>query len=230
MQKTKLPHILFIDDDNKIRSLVAEFLKGKGFLISLSNNTKNAKKLINFYNFDLILLDIMMPQEDGITFLNFFRQKNSSTPVLMLTAVKNLDSKIKSFVTGCDDYLIKPFEPQELVLRIKKLLNPRITNIIKKKIIFGEFEYDIDFQELRKNKEIIRLTNIENIILNLFCSNLNKTLSRDYLATKIGISVNSRSVDVVITRLRKKIINKDKSSFLRTIRGAGYMLKSEYEN
>ena len=230
MQKTKLPHILFIDDDNKIRSLVAEFLKGKDFLISLSNNTKNAKKLINFYNFDLILLDIMMPKEDGLTFLDNFRKKNNSTPVLMLTAVKDLDSKIQSFITGCDDYLIKPFEPQELVLRIKKLLNPRITNTIKKKIIFGEFEYDIDFQELKKNKEIIRLTNIENTILNLFCSNLNKTLSRDYLATKIGLSVNSRSVDVVITRLRKKIINKDKSSFLRTIRGAGYMLKSEYEN
>lgn len=230
MQKSFFPHILLIDDDDKIRSLVSEFLKEKNFYISLSNNTKNARKLINFYNFDLLLIDIMMPKEDGVTFLENFRKQDVGTPVLMLTAVKEIDKKVKSFVTGCDDYLVKPFEPQELVVRIKKLLNPRIANLEKNKIVFGEYEYDHNFEELRKDNTIIKLTNIEHSILKIFCSNLNKTLSRDFLAEKLGIRKNYRSIDVVITRLRKKIINNDNSSFLRTIRGSGYMLRNEYKN
>ena len=230
MQKTNIPHILFIDDDNKIRSLVSEFLKEKKFYVSLSNNTTNAKKLLNFYNFDLILLDIMMPKEDGVSFLKSFRRINTNTPVLMLTAMKEIDSKINSFGIGCDDYLTKPFEPQELILRINKLLNPRVNNTLNKKIVFGDYEYNLNLQELRKNKELIKLTSIENEIMGLFCSNLNVVLSRDFLAKRLGVTINSRSIDVVITRLRKKITNEDKSSFLRTIRGSGYMLKSDYEN
>lgn len=230
MQKTNIPHILFIDDDNKIRSLVSKFLKEKKFYVSLSNNTANAKKLLNFYNFDLILLDIMMPKEDGVSFLKSFRISNNNTPVLMLTAMKEIDSKINSFGTGCDDYLTKPFEPQELILRINKLLNPRVNHTLNKKIVFGNYEYNLNFQELRKNKELIKLTSIENEIMCLFCSNINTVLSRDFLAKKLDVKINSRSIDVVITRLRKKIINEDRSSFLRTIRGSGYMLKSDYEN
>jgi len=176
MQKTNIPHILFIDDDNKIRSLVSEFLREKKFYVSLSNNTTNAKKLLNFYNFDLILLDIMMPKEDGVSFLKSFRRGNTNTPVLMLTAMKEIDSKINSFGIGCDDYLTKPFEPQELILRINKLLNPRVNNTLNKKIVFGDYEYNLNFQELRKNKELIKLTSIENEIMGLFCSNLNVVL------------------------------------------------------
>ncbi len=230
MQKTNIPHILFIDDDNKIRSLVSKFLKEKKFYVSLSNNTTNAKKLLNFYNFDLILLDIMMPKEDGVSFLKSFRRSNTNTPVLMLTAMKEIDIKINSFGIGCDDYLTKPFEPQELILRINKLLNPRVNNTLNKKIVFGDYEYNLNFQELRKNKELIKLTSIENEVMCLFCSNLNMVLSRDFLSKKLDVKINSRSIDVVITRLRKKITNEDRSSFLRTIRGSGYMLKSDYEN
>ena len=147
----------------------------------------------------------MMPKEDGVSFLKFFRRGNTNTPVLMLTAMKEINSKINSFGIGCDDYLTKPFEPQELILRINKLLNPRVNNTLNKKIVFGDYEYNLNLQELRKNKELIKLTSIENEIMGLFCSNLNMVLSRDFLAKRLGVTINSRSIDVVITRLRKKL-------------------------
>ncbi len=127
------PHILCVDDDDKIRELLKVFLKKNDFTVSTARNVDEAIEKIKFFIFDVIVLDIMMPKSSGIDFLTLFRNKNINTPIIMLTANNQLDIKTKSYTLGCDDYLSKPFEPTELVLRIKKLLNPRVNNLSKQK-------------------------------------------------------------------------------------------------
>ncbi len=223
-------HILCIDDDDKIRELLEIFLKKHNFLVSLAKDAIEGEKLSDLFVFDLIILDIMMPKVNGIKFLEKFRKKNANTPVLMLTASSHLNIKTESYSFGCDDYLIKPFEPMELVLRIKKLLNPRINKSKQMdKHFFGEFTYDKNTKELKKNNINIQLTSSEEQLLEIFIKNINKEISRESIAKNLDITVNPRSVDVVVTRLRKKITSKNNSSFLKTVRGKGYMLISEYE-
>ena len=222
-------HILCVDDDDKIRDLITKFLIKNNFHVSSANNSFDAHKLIKFYNFDLIILDIMMPKVDGISFLKEFRKKNIKTPILMLSALSDIKKKVSTYNFGCDDYLVKPFEPMELILRINKLLSPRLNLKIRKKIIFGDFEFDVNLQELRKKKSLINLTNKEAMILNYLGKNLNSPISRMDIAENLKITEHIRNVDVFIARLRKKIENTDGSSFLKTVRGKGYMLKSDYE-
>ena len=225
----KKNHILCIDDDNKIRELISKFLNKNNFFVSSSADALEANYLINFFSFDLIILDIMMPKINGIQFLETFRKNNKKTPILMLSALDEIDKKIRTYKKGCDDYLVKPFEPVELILRINKLLSPRVGNKINQKIMFGDFEFDSNLQELRNNEKLIKLTHKESLILDFLGKNLNKSVNRNELAKILNIKEDSRSVDVFITRLRKKIENLDGSSFLKTIRGKGYMLKSDYE-
>ena len=171
-----------------------------------------------------------MPKINGIKFLEKFRKKNINTPILMLTANNQLNKKTESYAFGCDDYLIKPFEPMELILRIKKLLNPRINkskNLAKK--LFGEFIYDETTKELKKNNQSIKLTSKEEELLEIFLKNMNKEVSREKIASKLSIDVNLRSVDVLVTRLRKKITSTNNITFLKTVRGKGYKLVSEYD-
>ncbi|MDC3091139.1 response regulator transcription factor [Rickettsiales bacterium] len=222
-------HILCIDDDDKIRKLISKFLYKNNFFVSGASDAMEAETLLSFYSFDLIILDIMMPQIDGIEFLESFRKKNVRTPILMLSALGNIEKKIKTYKKGCDDYLVKPFEPLELILRINKLLSPRVNVKISQKIIFGDYEFDSNLQELRNKDKLIKLTYKESMILNFLGKNLNKAIGRNDIAKFLKIKEDSRSVDVFITRLRKKIENIDGSSFLKTIRGEGYMLKSDYE-
>ena len=222
-------HILCIDDDDKIRKLISKFLIKNLFIVSSANNVDCANNLLKFYTFDLIILDIMMPKINGITFLKEFRKNNTHIPILMLSALSNIEKKVSTYQFGCDDYLVKPFEPAELILRIRKLLNPRINLSTTKKISFGDFEFDFNLQELRKNNHPIKITNKEAMIIDQLSKNMNKTTSRNEIAQNLKINEDSRNVDVLITRLRRKIINKDGSSFLKTIRGHGYMLKTDYE-
>ena len=224
-----IPHLLCIDDDNKIRELLKIYLTSKSFKVTTAKDSFEAEKLTSFFLFDLIILDIMMPHTDGIEFLESFRKKNVRIPILMLSALDNIEKKIKTYKKGCDDYLVKPFEPLELILRINKLLSPRVNLKISQKIVFGDFEFDSNLQELRNKDKLIKLTYKESMILDFLGKNLNKAISRDDIAKFLKIRENSRSVDVFITRLRKKIENIDGSSFLKTIRGKGYMLKSDYE-
>lgn len=223
-------HILCLDDDDKIRSLITKYLQTKNFLVTQAKNTNEASKMLKFYSFNLMILDIMMPGVDGITFLKNYRENNQTMPILMLSAIQDTESKIKTFNLGCDDYLVKPFEPEELLLRINRLISPRTSKKHRKKVMFGEFEFDFDLGELKKKNRTINLTSNELIILNYMCNNLNKTLARDDLIKQLHSKHQSRTIDVVITRLRKKIANDDKSSFLKTVRGIGYMLNSDYEN
>ena len=225
-----LPHLLCIDDDNKIRELLEIYLSSNNFRVSVAKDSFEAEKLINFFLFDLVILDIMMPKKDGIQFLNHFRKLDFNTPVLMLTADNQIEKKKASYAKGCDDYLVKPFEPSELVLRIRKLLNPRFNkNISSKKVYFGDFEYDLKLKVLSKNNISISLTSTETLIIEYLTQNLNKEISREEISNLLGDGINLRSVDVTITRLRKKLSSDHDHSFLRTIRGKGYMLVSEYD-
>ena len=172
----------------------------------------------------------MMPKISGTEFLNNFRKENVNTPVIMLTANSQLNIKTKSYNLGCDDYLSKPFEPLELILRIKKLLNPRINNVkVDKKYYFGDFIYESNTKKLNKNNKIIKLTTNEEYLLEILIKNINKEISREYIGKKLNVDTNLRSVDVIVARLRKKITSNSESSFLKTVRGKGYMLISEYE-
>ena len=225
-----LPHLLCIDDDNKIRELLEIYLSNNNFRVSVAKDSFEAEKLTNFFLFDLIILDIMMPKKDGIQFLNHFRRLDFNTPVLMLTADNQIEKKKASYAKGCDDYLVKPFEPSELVLRIKKLLNPRFNkNISSKKVYFGDFEYDLKLKVLSKNNISISLTSTETLFIEYLTQNLNKEISREEISNLLGDGINLRSVDVTITRLRKKLSSDQDHSFLRTIRGKGYMLVSKYD-
>ena len=225
-----LPHLLCIDDDNKIRELLEIYLSNNNFRVSVAKDSFEAEELTNFFLFDLVILDIMMPKKDGIQFLNYFRTLDFNTPVLMLTADNQIEKKKVSYSHGCDDYLVKPFEPSELLLRIKKLLNPRFNkNISSKKVYFGDFEFDLKLKALSKNNIGISLTSTEILIVEYLTQNLNKEISREEISNLLGDGINPRSVDVTITRLRKKLISDQEHSFLRTIRGKGYMLVSEYD-
>ena len=171
-----------------------------------------------------------MRKKDGIQFLNHFRTLDFNTPVLMLTADNQIERKKASYSNGCDDYLVKPFEPSELLLRIRKLLNPRFNkNISSKRVYFGDFEFDSKLKVLSKNNISISLTSTATLIIEYLTQNLNREISREEISNLLGDGVNLRSVDVTITRLRKKLISDHDHSFLRTIRGKGYMLVSEYD-
>lgn len=224
------PHILCVDDDDKIRELLKVFLRKNNFYVSTAQNVDKANKLLNLFSFDIIVLDIMMPKISGTEFLNNFRKENVNTPVIMLTANSQLNIKTKSYNLGCDDYLSKPFEPLELILRIKKLLNPRINNVkVDKKYYFGDFIYESNTKKLNKNNKIVKLTTNEEYLLEILIKNINKEISREYIGKKLKVDTNLRSVDVIVARLRKKITSNSESSFLKTVRGKGYMLISEYE-
>ena len=224
------PHILCVDDDDKIRELLKVFLRKNNFYVSTAQNVDKANKLLNLFSFDIIVLDIMMPKISGTEFLNNFRKENVNTPVIMLTANSQLNIKTKSYNLGCDDYLSKPFEPLELILRIKKLLNPRINNIkVDKKYYFGDFIYESNTKKLNKNNKIVKLTTNEEYLLEILIKNINKEISREYIGEKLNVDSNLRSVDVIVARLRKKITSNSESSFIKTVRGKGYMLISEYE-
>ncbi len=226
----KKSHILCIDDDDKIRELLEIFLNKHNFVVSTAKDAFEGEKTSELFSFDLIVLDIMMPKKSGIEFLNKFRKTNTSVPIIMLTANSQLEKKTKSFNFGCDDYLIKPFEPIELVLRINKLLNPRINKLKKSsEFFFGEFKYNLNTKSLKKNEKHIGLTGAEQYLLEILVNNINKEVSREFVIQKLKLDSNLRSIDVLVNRLRKKITSSGNISFLKTIRGKGYMLISEYE-
>jgi len=226
----KKSHILCIDDDDKIRELLEIFLNKHNFVVSTAKDAFEGEKTSELFSFDLIVLDIMMPKKSGIEFLNKFRKTNTSVPIIMLTANSQLEKKTKSFNFGCDDYLIKPFEPIELVLRINKLLNPRINKLKKSsEFFFGEFKYNLNTKSLKKNEKHIGLTGAEQYLREILVNNIYKEVSREFVIQKLKLDSNLRSIDVLVNRLRKKITSSGNTSFLKTIRGKGYMLISEYE-
>ncbi len=217
--------ILIVDDDKRLRELLKDYLSEKNFKIYTSQDFSEAKEILNFFIFDLIILDRMMPSGDGLNLIAHIKQA-SNTPVIMLTAMGEDNSKIKGLKTGADDYLSKPFEPEELYLRIEKLLKLyKNINQSELRIGFGNYIFYIKTKSLKINNKDLYLTEGENNLLLKLIEKRNSILSREELADEDFDESELRKVDVGITRLRQKIeIIPKQPQFIKTIRGKGYML------
>ena len=218
-----LAHILVVDDDEGIRSLVKKYLNENQYLIKTASDAEDASKKIKIIKFDLIVLDIMMPGKSGLEFIKE-NKKNLDTPIILLTAKGQADERVQGLETGADDYLPKPFEPKELLLRIKNILS-KTKKIDQKRVIeFENVKIDLNKLLIKKNETEYKINNTEKIILEKMINNPGKTFDRMEIGRLIDLE-KERSIDVIITRLRKKIELDPKSpKFLQTIRGAGYVL------
>ena len=221
-------HILVIDDDTRLRTLIGRFLEENNFLVSLAKDSGDARELMKKENFDLLIVDVMMPNESGIEFTNFIRS-SSRVPIIMLTARGEPDDRIKGLESGADDYMPKPFEPKELLLRINnifKRLNPISLIPQDDTYKFGEFIFNFNDSRLKKNNEFIHITESEAKILSMLCKQKGNSISREKLSELCG-GIDDRSIDVQIMRLRKKIeVNPKQPHFLQTVRNYGYVLHS----
>tara|TARA_Y100000816_G_scaffold282113_1_gene257407 strand:+ start:416 stop:1093 length:678 start_codon:yes stop_codon:yes gene_type:complete len=218
-----IAHILVVDDDEGIRSLVKKYLDEKNYLVTTAHDAENASEKIKVIKFDLIILDIMMPGKSGLEFLNEHKE-NIKTPVILLTAKGEPSERIEGLEMGADDYLSKPFEPKELDLRIKNIINKIKIDNLKRIIEFEKVKIDLNKQIIFQNNLEFKINNTEKIILEKMINNPGKVFAREEIGKLINID-KERSVDVIITRLRKKIeINPKNPKFLQTIRGAGYVL------
>tara|TARA_Y100001935_G_scaffold222605_1_gene197489 strand:+ start:188 stop:865 length:678 start_codon:yes stop_codon:yes gene_type:complete len=216
-------HILVVDDDDGIRNLVKKYLNENNYLITTAKDAKDADDKIKIIKFDLIILDIMMPGQTGLEFLKI-NKKIINTPVILLTAKGEPKERIEGLEIGADDYLPKPFEPKELVLRIKNILEKTKSSNTKRVIEFDNIKIDLNKLMIHKNEEEFKINNTEKIILEKMINSPGKSFSRDYIGNLIDID-KERSIDVIITRLRKKIeLNPKKPKYLQTLRGTGYVL------
>ena len=216
-------HILVVDDDDGIRNLVKKYLNENNYLITTAKDAKDADEKIKIIKFDLIILDIMMPGQTGLEFLKI-NKKIINTPVILLTAKGEPKERIEGLEIGADDYLPKPFEPKELVLRIKNILEKTKSSNAKRVIEFDNIKIDLNKLMIHKNEEEFKINNTEKIILEKMINSPGKSFSRDYIGNLIDID-KERSIDVIITRLRKKIeLNPKKPKYLQTLRGTGYVL------
>jgi|TARA_B100001057_G_scaffold255946_1_gene256199 two-component system phosphate regulon response regulator OmpR len=226
------PHLLVVDDDERIRSLLQQFLVQDGYLISTAENAEQARILLSGIEFDLIILDVMMPGQDGVSFTGELRNLGNNTPILLLTARGETEDRIKGLEVGADDYLPKPFEPKELLLRINAILRRmpdlKEDKMMPKTLDFGNLRYNVARNELWDGENQVRLTTTESQLMKIFTSALGEPISRADLVMSLGRDVSlaqDRAIDVQITRLRRKIeLNPSQPRYLQTVRGAGYML------
>ena len=218
-----IAHILVVDDDHGIRSLVKKYLNENNFLVTTANSAEDALDKINIVNFDLIILDIMMPGKSGLEFIKE-NKKRLETPIILLTAKGEAIDRITGLEIGADDYLPKPFEPKELLLRIKNIVEKTQINNQRRIFDFKNIKIDLNKQLILRNNEEFKINNTEKIIIEKMINNPGKTFSREDIGIIIDLD-KERSIDVIITRLRKKIeIDPKNPKFLQTIRGAGYVL------
>ena len=218
-----LAHILIVDDDEGIRSLLKKYLNENKYLITTADSAEDASKKIKLIKFDIIILEIMMPGKSGLEFIRD-EKRNLETPIILLTAKGEPNERVEGLEIGADDYLPKPFEPKELLLRIINILNKTKKSYFKRVIQFENIKIDLNKQLIFKNKNEYKINNTEKIILEKMINNPGKTFERMEIGRLIDID-KERSVDVIITRLRKKIeLDPKNHKFLQTIRGAGYVL------
>ncbi len=222
MKKFKA-HILMVDDDDGIRNLVKQYLNENNYLVTTAISAEDAKKKVETIKFDLIVLDIMMPGKSGLEFTMENKDK-LYTPIILLTAKGEAEERIHGLEIGADDYLAKPFEPKELILRIKNILNKTKSKNIKRLIEFGSVKIDLSKNLIFSNNKEFKINNTEKTILEFMINSPGKSFSRDEIGKLIKLD-KERSIDVIITRLRKKIEKDPKNpKFLQTLRGEGYVL------
>ena len=216
-------HILVVDDDDEIRSLVKQYLDQNNFLVTTATSAEDAIKKVDIIKFDLIVLDIMMPGKSGLDFIQENKNK-IKTPIILLTAKGTTSERVEGLEIGADDYLPKPFEPKELVLRIKNILNKTVVKNTKKIISFENLTIDLNKKIILKDNKEFKINITEKKIIEEMIGSPGKTFTRDEIANLINLS-KERSIDVIITRLRKKIEQDPKNpKYLQTIRGEGYVL------
>jgi two-component system phosphate regulon response regulator OmpR len=227
-------HLLIVDDDERIRTLLRKFLVRSGFLVTTARDAAHARRILSGLEFDLIVLDVMMPGEDGVTLCRDLRQ-TITTPIMLLTAKAETDDRISGLEAGADDYLAKPFEPKELLLRINAILRrvpeaePAV--VLPKVMHMGPVRYDIERGEMWQGEDLVRLTATESQLMRIFSASPGTPITRAQLVEELsrsGGQTQERAVDVQITRLRRKIEADPKQPrYLQTVRGAGYMLAPE---
>jgi two-component system phosphate regulon response regulator OmpR len=221
-------HLLIVDDDDRIRELLKEFLARAGFRVTAAPDAARAKKLMGDLTFDLAVFDVMMPGEDGLSLTRWVRERGA-TPVLMLTAKGEADDRINGLTVGADDYLAKPFEPQELLLRIEAILRrTQGKGGERGRVMLGSFTFDLERCELFEGEQLVRLTEGEAKLLKRLAQSRDRAIDRFDLAAEISeaaVDASARAIDVQVTRLRRKIEADPKNPrYLQTVRGVGYML------
>jgi len=222
MEKNKI-HVLVVDDDDRIRNLLKEYLNSKELIVSTANDADQAKKRLEIFKFDLIVLDVMMPGQSGYELTKEIRNK-FNIPIILLTAKGEVENRIKGLELGADDYLGKPFEPKELLLRINNIISKNKSLELKKNYLLGTTEVNLNKLTIKSNNKIKKINLAEKKVLVEMLSNPGKTYSREEIGKISGIS-QERSIDVMVTRLRQKIeINPKNPKYLQTIRGSGYVL------
>jgi two-component system phosphate regulon response regulator OmpR len=224
-------HLLIVDDDERIRGLLQKYLIKNGFLVSTARDAAHARRVLSGLEFDMIVLDVMMPGEDGVSLTRSLREA-ISTPILLLTAKGETEDRISGLEAGADDYMVKPFEPKELLLRINAILRrvpeAKAAEAGPKVLRLGPVRYDVERGEMWRGDDLVRLTATEAQLMRIFAAQPGEPLSRLQLVDDLGRSggqAQERAVDVQITRLRRKIEADPKQPrYLQTVRGAGYML------
>lgn len=224
---TSKSHILLVDDDERLRDLLRKFLIENGFFVSTAHDAHHARQLMQSFIFDLMILDVMMPEEDGLSLMQFIRKSSlrlKDTPLLLLTARGELEDRITGLSHGADDYLSKPFDPRELLLRLQAILRRRQAHE-STALVLGNIRFDEQLNRLDREGTPIPLTTVESSLLKIFSRHRGKTLTRQDLVHEYEGELNPRTIDVQITRLRKKIEDDPKvPRYLQTVRGKGYIL------
>jgi two-component system phosphate regulon response regulator OmpR len=223
-------HILVVDDDRRLRELLRKYLSDNGYLVATAADATEARQCLAGLAFDLMILDVMMPGEDGMALTRSLRAEGSGLPILLLTARGDVDDRIIGLESGADDYLSKPFEPRELLLRVASILrrSPREETEPAPELRLGSFVWDLGRAELRQDGQPVHLTQAERDLLSILAEVAGQGVSRDDLAARTGNGANPRTIDVQVTRLRKKIEDDPKMPrYLQTVRGMGYMLRPD---
>ena len=221
----EMAHILVIDDDARLRELLRRFLEESGYMVTDAENALQARAYMDSTQFDLLVIDVMMPGETGLEFLSSIR-KNTSVPALFLTALSETENRIDGLSIGADDYISKPFEPRELILRIKNILSrTTLTPSDSSDILFGSFCYQPDTKILTESGRRVHITTAEQELLDCFAKHPNQTLSRQTISEMLNGRMNGRSIDVAVARLRSKLETDPRYPvLLQTIRGTGWQL------